>query len=486
MQNKPDPKDPSSLRPRGPWNQDLAFAKESPYAFRSGEIIVMNRAAADEARGRLADRFNIDPEPLVELGGDGFLLRVGPDLDIEEAVSSLRQLGLRAEPNYAFFAHSQTTSGCGGCGCALCGCGVGANPFAANPFAANPFAANPFAANPFAANSVTANPFAANPFAANPFAANPFAANPFAANGFASSGIRRTSAEPADIPKPDPVPARLPQHTAGHAVIYDTGISIKEHLPAALEGRPLLRGANVIDRDEPDESGDKILDPVAGHGTFIAGIIDHFAPKQRVRVSAVLSTFGHGFASNIANRIRADVAQMTDEIASRTILNMSFGSYADQEMYLLADAVSFAQSKGCVVVASAGNDGTYLPTFPATLPGVISVASIDECGRAPYSNYGPWVVACAPGSEILSPFYHSINADQQPTPGAEKMHINGFNGWATWSGTSFAAPVVVAAILRQMALHSQPAAEAAEVVINAPGLLKLPGLGTVVNLAAGM
>ena len=50
------------------------------------------------------------------------------------------------------------------------------------------------------------------------------------------------------------------------------------------------------------------------------------------------------------------------------------------------------------IVASAGNDSTCRPTFPACLPGVVSVGSVEPHGRAHYSNFGPWVRACAPGT----------------------------------------------------------------------------------------
>ena len=57
-----------------------------------------------------------------------------------------------------------------------------------------------------------------------------------------------------------------------------------------------------------------------------------------------------------------------------------------------------------------------------------------------------------------------------------------FDGWALWSGTSFAAPRVAAAIAQRMADRGETARTAAEVVTAAPGLLRLPDLGVVVNV----
>jgi hypothetical protein len=56
-----------------------------------------------------------------------------------------------------------------------------------------------------------------------------------------------------------------------------------------------------------------------------------------------------------------------------------------------------------------------------------------------------------------------------------------FEHWARWTGTSFAAPIVAAALLREMTLVSPTAAEAVARLVHAEGLFRLPGLGTVVN-----
>ena len=49
------------------------------------------------------------------------------------------------------------------------------------------------------------------------------------------------------------------------------------------------------------------------------------------------------------------------------------------------------------------------------------------------------------------------------------------------SGTSFAAPVVVAALAPEMVTTSCSATEAVERVVRAPHLARLPYMGTIVN-----
>jgi hypothetical protein len=62
------------------------------------------------------------------------------------------------------------------------------------------------------------------------------------------------------------------------------------------------------------------------------------------------------------------------------------------------------------------------------------------------------------------------------------VDIDRFAEWACWSGTSFSGPVVVAALAREMVIGDCDVAEAVERVVRAAHLLRLPCLGTVVNL----
>ena len=92
----------------------------------------------------------------------------------------------------------------------------------------------------------------------------------------------------------------------------------------------------------------------------------------------------------------------------------------------IASAVSYARSKGVVVVAAAGNSNCDCPSYPAATPGVIGVAGTDNVGdKQGDSNYGSWVALAAPESNITG----------WPS-------INGLPGYAPVGGTSLAAPVV--------------------------------------------
>jgi hypothetical protein len=381
-----------------------------------------------------------------------------------DLIDDLSSRGIGAQPNHIFFADHDPDCGERG-------------PLHGNPFAANPFAANPFAANPFAANPFAANPFAANPFAANPFAANPFAANPFAAEGWPvpsqqATGDRAHSAIPAQPPSTG---RAVPVSDAAPTIlVLDTG------LPDSTQTPSLLRHAESTQpHDRPDSDADDRLDPVAGHGMFIAGIITRLAPGCRVIVVPVLSGFGDGDEVAVA-------AALSSYVGKVDVVNLSFGTYSPSCPRVLARAVRAVQKgvvrdendnevarRPAVVVASAGNDGTWVPSFPASLPGVISVAALDRWGPAVFSNYGPWVRACAAGTSVVSTFFLDARTDQGDQ----------FEGWAAWSGTSFAAPHVAGALAQAMQQGGLSSREAVRRVIDAPSLLRIPAHGTVVNVA---
>ena len=164
-----------------------------------------------------------------------------------------------------------------------------------------------------------------------------------------------------------------------------------------------------------------------GHGTHVSGIIaataDNgiggagVAPECKVLPVKVLDSKGSGDTIGVAAGIRyaAD--------AGAKIINLSLAGPSDATM---GDAVAYAQDKGCVVVAAAGNEGSSAgASYPARYVKVIGVGATDSSNaHATFSNYGPGVDIAAPGVNILS-----------TVPGG---------GYESWSGTSMASPFVSA------------------------------------------
>jgi thermitase len=172
-----------------------------------------------------------------------------------------------------------------------------------------------------------------------------------------------------------------------------------------------------------------------GHANFITGVIMARTRNARVRIVKVLGADGICTETELAEALTA--------LDGVDILNLSLGgfSHGDNPPVLLRAALAAAlQGKDRVVVAAAGNEGSESrPYWPAGFAGtsfpfadqVVSVAAHDGSQLCSWSNKGPWVDLAAPGSEIVSTY---VTHEQFPT------------GFARWSGTSFAAPHVAAAI----------------------------------------
>lgn len=277
--------------------------------------------------------------------------------------------------------------------------------------------------------------------------------------------------------------------------MLDTGLAQDPPSSARKAGALALDQARTDNRvsgdpDLPDQAitlpsgsvpADNYLDPAAGHGTFIAGVIEQLAPGCRIVVRRVIDPLGHAFENTVADAIHTVVDELGTTLRQPLILNLSFGGQAPSPPAQLREAVARAVAARIVIVASAGNDGVCTPQYPAAFPNVIGVGGLGPDGPAPWTNYGDWVDACAPGTDLVSAFFADFNGG---FPAVNTWDPDRFSGWAEWTGTSFATPIVVAAIARELALggSSVDAVGAAERVIDAPHLTRLPCLGTVINI----
>lgn len=432
-------------------------------AYRSGEVLV-REAVADIALAAL-ERFadaSLEGEGLA-----GEWVRITGVPETLDALSHLWSEGVSAQPNHVLFAN------------ACCPPHPSTLPLDADPFLAHPFLAHPFLAHPFLAHPFLAHPFLAHGggccccggggggLAAKPFLAH---TNPSAVPRVQATGAQRSSARPAAPPEGAGKKTNGPG-TGVRIAILDTGYA-QSYLPSGLPG------INVDPHGGdpgPDEDGDQYLDPVAGHGTFIAGVIEQVAPGCELEVHEVLSTYGHGYEQEIGNKLHALADRPKSE--QPQIVNLSFGGYTVIGMQYLADAVARLHQEGIIVVASAGNEATCLPTFPAALPDVIGVGALDPDGwPAEYTNYGPWVRACTVGSDVVSIFFEGFNGAEPLVAGED---IDDFKGWARWSGTSFSTPRVAAALALELAGGNTPAQAVKDLIDNDQADSR-PMLGTVV------
>ncbi|MBL7256979.1 S8 family serine peptidase [Paractinoplanes lichenicola] len=170
--------------------------------------------------------------------------------------------------------------------------------------------------------------------------------------------------------------------------VIDTGVS---KLPD-LAGR-LLPGRDFVNHDD-DATDDN------GHGTMAATVIaaaagnrtgvDGVCGNCRILPVKVLNAKGGGSYTDIALGIR----YAADRGAA--VISLSLGGADDSP--LLRAAVAYAESKGALVVAAAGNRGVATPHYPAAIPTVLAVGGVTSTGaRYDWSNFGSWVGVTAPG-----------------------------------------------------------------------------------------
>src|SRR5262245_19428824 len=201
-----------------------------------------------------------------------------------------------------------------------------------------------------------------------------------------------------------------------------------------------------------------------GHGTFVAGMILRWAPSAELDVRKVLEGDATGDAWGAAKEMVRLAGSGVD------ILNLSCGCFTDDDEppLVLARAVD-RLSPDVVIVAAAGNHGDIdkdprpelpglepvTPMWPAALEGVVAVGAGDGRGKlASFSPRAPWVELVAPGVHVESTYLEGEVSTQLVKKGATqvKKRLGRFDGFARWSGTSFAAAAVSGAI----AAHTRP------------------------------
>jgi subtilisin family serine protease len=334
--------------------------------------------------------------------------------------------------------------------------------------------------------------------------------NPELSRQFAEHGIPITVFTVVGVPIPalvsrlravrdegDPVPRVGPNHVFGGEPLYHAGPGGEPSPAAAADGpwsspaadapkvaaldtgipadlatqHPELFERILTEGDDIDplfSTGD-LLEHDAGHGTFVSGILMQLAPWLRIDPEKVLDEAGLG-----------DDAHITLGMAKAgcALVNASLGGYTHDDMPPPAFEAFLAKGDPeSVLVAAAGNNSQGRPFWPAAFKHVIAVGAVDSRGgtpiRAPFSNFGDWVDCCAPGVEIRSTY---VKGEWRLDAPGDDGSIEQLEGWACWSGTSFATPHVTAAIAARMQGTGLTPRQAAHAVL-ADATVHVPGLG---------
>ncbi|MFG2005926.1 S8 family serine peptidase [Spirillospora sp. NPDC048911] len=199
--------------------------------------------------------------------------------------------------------------------------------------------------------------------------------------------------------------------------VLDSGVdpSQADLTGSVTVGPDYTEGANPPGAEPRRLHGTNMASIIAGHGHGPGGGdgVLGIAPQARLLALRVIvendepgySSFVNDerYEDTIARGIRYAVDNGAD------VVNLSLGRSAATKAE--REAVAYALSKNVVVVAAAGNAGAtekarrtgHAPfSYPASFPGVISVAAVDKDGaHAGFSNRNSSVVISAPGVRVI-------------------------------------------------------------------------------------
>jgi hypothetical protein len=173
--------------------------------------------------------------------------------------------------------------------------------------------------------------------------------------------------------------------------IVDTGVNPIPDLEGAF-----VQGYDFIDGDhdaqDADSHGTRVASVIAARGNDGRGMAGHC---WRCRIMPVrISANGSSTPAAIAKGI----VYAVDHGARIVNVSLAHSGFDATE----AEAVRYAAERGAIVVASAGNNGTDTPQFPAAYPGVVSVGATDDRDELYFwSTRGSWVSLTAPGCHMV-------------------------------------------------------------------------------------
>ena len=287
--------------------------------------------------------------------------------------------------------------------------------------------------------------------------------------------------------------------------ILDTARPLSDFDAFPSKVRDMFIGVQVVPYLDPQELSN--FDPYAtwphhyemrDHGTFITSIVRAIASEAKIYLHEVLNSFGMGSLKSIAQGLADAASQPTplvincsfvlednleelkEKLKDYTAL-LKLHIQALMKLPLQEVFTNMTSIPDVVVVAAAGNDNDSSPVnrpdprFPAAYNKVLSVAALPKGNprhpqsTAPesrkYKAAGYSNLAHAAGSSKEAYSFATFGGDlvhgsSRPSGGVLGVYIGGiptqnpdgtFNpgpvnttGWAQWSGTSFAAPIISA------------------------------------------
>jgi len=183
-----------------------------------------------------------------------------------------------------------------------------------------------------------------------------------------------------------------PQPKGTPIAVIDSGLKADAGLDKFV-----LASLDALDPDKP-------ISDTGGHGTqmalIAAGVVKPMGVKgdsvAQTPIIAIKAFDENGFTSNFLLMQSMDFALKH----GARVMSLSWGSETKSDF--LSEALELADSKGLIIVGSAGNEPTGEPHYPAAYPAVIGVGALAPDGKAwEKSNRGDFVDLYAPGFASL-------------------------------------------------------------------------------------
>lgn len=263
----------------------------------------------------------------------------------------------------------------------------------------------------------------------------------------------------------------------------DRGVIVAVIDSGVLVGHPELRGQlvagydfirdpdNALDGDGIDSDPNEVPNPERHgrpfHGTHVAGTVAAATNNAtgvagvswatRIMPVRVLGRVGaYSYDTIQAVRYAAGLPNDSGTLPAKKadVINLSLGGFPSNQAEQAA--LAEVREQGVVIVASAGNNNTDVPSYPASYTGVISVGAVNIGRRkASYSNHGPTIDLAAPGGEGASDsngdgYPDAVLSTQASESSGDIVFDTGF-----MFGTSMAAPHVSGVVALMKAVNPE-------------------------------
>jgi subtilisin family serine protease len=275
--------------------------------------------------------------------------------------------------------------------------------------------------------------------------------------------------------------------------VIDTGIADQARQDHWLDGIPTDQ--QDIDPLYLDQSG--VLSEIAGHGTFVSGVIRQVDTRADIRMYGVFGSDGIAGDLDVA---KALLRAVQDGVR---IVNLSLGTVMLDNRPPVATMVALEliaqrETDVVVVVCAAGNNKNETEVFPAAFSRhqwkvgtvrVVAVAGLErDSSGAGFSSRGRWVDCSTLARLVLSTFVQGTQVvtvepvDIVDPPDHWPPVVYGPDSWALWTGTSFAAPQVTGAITRAAREQDKSVADALDWLLTQGTDLSSSGFGRALQI----